>query len=185
LGSIGPPHSHTSFLFGCIGGPAEGNNNHAFQQPDPTTRTWGQTIGRTRRPEDLSLSKRKRRPEDLSLKKKKGDRRKTRTVAVPCFALLPPHCKRRQVCLCSPTGHSSFPPRTPSPPSFAGLRAGRVRGGTTTRGDGVPRQAGARAHGPRGNSSRPELLPRIRCLELLTSPHMTSDLSFSLELLDL
>jgi hypothetical protein len=71
LGSIGPPHSHTSFLFGCIGGPAEGNNNHAFQQPDPTTRTWGQTIGRTRRPEDLSLSKRKRRPEDLSLKKKR------------------------------------------------------------------------------------------------------------------
>ena len=54
--------------------------------------------------------------------------------------------------------------------------AARRRGG-----DGVPRQAGARAHGPRGNSSRPEPLPRIRWLDLLSRfPSSAYDFGFEL-----
>jgi hypothetical protein len=108
-----------------------------------------------------------------------GDCRRRRLVSVT-------NRVRRQAL--APTAALASPP-----PNFAGFRGEGQRwrqpswrGGD---GDGVPQQAGARAHGPRGNFSRPEPSPRIRPLVLLSCPLLLErtslDLSFSLKLMDL
>ena len=123
-------------------------SSHAFPMPDPT-KAHGQTRAIARGPE------------------------KTRHCRLLCSRLprpAPQARARRQVSSTATSTAYSLP-RPVS--KFRGgrrllARAVAVCAAAPARrrgGDGVPRQAGARAHGPRGNSSRSEPLPRIRWLE--------------------
>lgn len=112
------------------------------------------------------------------------------TVPSAVLPALPHHKQaraRRQVASTATSTAYSLPPSSRlrlqvsrggkvSAGAVAVCAAARRRGG-----DGVPRQARAGAHGPRGNSSRPEPLPRIRWLDSLSrfpsGAYMTLDLS--------